>query len=125
MSEAVTIRDSVSDLLTDHGEPVTLRHRVAGIYNPATGSYSGGSVVAAVVSMFVAPYREDLIDGSSILPSDAEGLISPRDLEAAGVTPEAVDAVERGTEKFRVVSVQKQKIATEIIYYSLHLRGAS
>lgn len=105
------------ELIVEFGQAVTVRHRTAGAYDPATGS-AAVTVTDELGSGAVFDYATKQIDGSMIQRGDKYVLLSP-----AGVTaPEPDDRILVGATEYGVVSVNTTSPAGTAVLHTVQIR---
>lgn len=70
------LSDDVAYLLQDFGSDLTLTRSVGGSYDPATGTYAGGTPTTFTIRGVFINYRDDRVDGSVIRAGDRQLLVS-------------------------------------------------
>lgn len=63
-------------LLTKFGQSVTLSRKTGASTNPITGAVTAGTDASVVTTGLIKPYPDNMVDGSRILDSDRELVLS-------------------------------------------------
>lgn len=116
MSLYPLLQAAAARLLTTYGQPMTLRKRTPGAYNPATGA---AAVTQADTTVQGADFAmpEAMIDGTNILRGDRQVLIS-----GGGSVPDAGDLLVAGGVARNIVSVKATAPAGTVVIYELVTR---
>ena len=107
---------TADDILSEFGQPVTIRHTES-VYDPATGSSS--PVLTDTVTVGAKfPYGDRQIDGTLILSNDEHLYVSP--VGVTSIVPG--DRVIIGAATFSVVRVKKTAPACVAVIHELQIR---
>ena len=108
----------VKRLLATHGYDVTLKRvQDGGTYNTTTGIMSGGTTTTETVRGMFINYKEEEVDGTSIVADDRKLI-----LQALGMTmvPDTGDLVD---DEVRILDVRKIQSGAIVIAYICQTRG--
>jgi hypothetical protein len=111
--------DDIADLVDELGATVTFKTESDYAYDPTTGEGTEtlGSTVAVVTPP--EPFRNRLIDGETVKAGDVKTYLPAKDLTFA---PIEGMAVEIGSERWTIVSVETIRTGELVGLYGLHLR---
>ena len=113
-SELATVAD---ELLTEFGQAVTIRHRTAGAYDPATGAVAVTTTDETGRGV-LRDYKTRHIDGTMILRGDKYVLLSP-----VGITaPDTDDRIVIGGVDYAVVSIETEAPAGTALLHTVQIR---
>lgn len=112
------LHKDVQQLMRTHGYTVTFkRPQSGGSYDPATGTVTGGSEISWTGVGVFTNFRDEEVDGTSILTDDRKLLLQAVDLERE---PEVSDTVD---DTVQVINVRKMQSGPTVIAYILQTRG--
>ena len=116
MSFYPALQATASRLLTTYGQPMTLRKRTPGAYNPATGAATVTEVDSTVqAAEFDVP--AGMVDGTNILRGDRQVIMA-----GGGSVPDAGDLLVAGGVARNIVSVKATAPAGTVVIYELVTR---
>lgn len=110
-------------LLRARGSTGTYRKTTGATYDPATRSYSGGSTQTVSVTMAVSPFSEEELEGANISRGDLHGIVAATELEAAGIAPQAGDALDFDGTRYRVTPLETVFLSASPVAYLMQLRA--
>lgn len=103
-------------LLTRFGKSITLVRTTGNSVDPITGVVTVGTDASVVTTGVLKPYPEQLIDGTRILSSDKELVLS---------NEQAVTATDKPTidgENWSIVNIKTIKPANDVVCYFCQVR---
>nr|WP_295383549.1 hypothetical protein [Pseudoxanthomonas sp.] len=113
-TELATVAD---ELLAELGQSVTIRHRTAGAYDPATGSVTVTTSDEAGYGA-VFDYDTKHIDGTMIVRGDKYVLLSP-----VGITaPDTDDRLIIGGVDYAVIGIKTEAPAGTAVLHTVQIR---
>ena len=115
---AMRLHKDVQQLMSTHGYSVTFkRPQSGGSYDPSTGTVTGGTELTWAGTGVFVNFREEEVDGTSILTDDRKLL-----LQAVGLTraPEVGDTID---DTVQVLNVRKLLSGSTVVAYVLQTRG--
>jgi hypothetical protein len=100
------------ELLIEFGQSITLSRETGGSINPITGVVTAGTDVSVVTTGLIKPYPEKMIDGTRILSSDRELVLSNE------AVPLPSDKPIVGGEEWSIVDIKTVSPAgTDVVYF--------
>ena len=101
---------------------VTLCHRAAGSYDPATGIAADPTETQEEASGAMRGFRAVEVDGETVKAGDGRVLLSPATLTSA---PKVEDHVLVGSDRWGIVAVRTFEVSGEVVAYDCHVRRAA
>ena len=112
------LHKDVQQLMRTHGYAVTFkRPQSGGSYDPVTGKVAGGTELTWTGVGVFTNFREEDVDGTSILTDDRKLLLQAVGLERE---PDVGDIVD---DTVQVLNVRKMQSGSTVIAYVLQTRG--
>lgn len=117
MSFYTEMASVANDLLSEYGQPVTLMHHQAGVYDPSLGTVAIANAIETAVGA-VFDYKSSEIDGTLIQRGDKKLLIS-----VTGITePKLNDSVTIGAKTYVIKSINEINPAGTVVMYQCQIR---
>lgn len=120
MSLASDLSSQVLTILTQFGRSVTLRHIVAGTYDPTTGTTTGDTSTDYVLTGALVGYKDYEVNGTSVLAGDRRCFLAAKNMT---VVPNVGDTVIVGTATYSVINFQTQELSGTVLAYALQVRA--
>lgn len=112
------LHKDVQQLMRTHGYTVTFeRPQSGGSYDPTTGTITGGSELTWSGTGVFTNFRDEEVNGTSILTDDRKLLLQAVGLEHE---PEVGDTID---DTVQVLTVRKMQSGATVIAYVLQTRG--
>ena len=100
------------ELLEEFGQSVTLSRETGGSTDPVTGEVTAGTDASVTTTGLIKPYPENMIDGTRILASDRELVLSNEHV------PLPSDKPLIGGEEWAIVGIKTVSPAgTDVVYF--------
>jgi hypothetical protein len=100
------------ELLAEFGQSVTLSRTTGGSIDPVTGAVTAGTDASVITTGLIKPYPDKMIDGTRILASDRELVLSNEQV------PLSTDKPVIGGEEFAIVDIKTVSPAgTDVVYF--------
>lgn len=111
--------EEVLELITEAGRDVKLVKPSGAIYDPVTGTYSGGAANEVTVKAVFTHYKLKDVDGELIRADDKMCLVAASSLAAE---PTTSDKIKEGSMEWAVVSVKVIKPGDVALLYKIQVR---
>ena len=112
------LHKDVQQLMRTHGYTVTFkRPQSGGSYDPTTGTVTGGTELTWTGTGVFTNFRDEEVNGTSILTDDRKLLLQAVGLERE---PEVGDTID---DTVQVLTVRKMQSGSTVIAYVLQTRG--
>ena len=108
--------DTAVNLLTKFGGPITLSRKVGASTNPITGATMGGTDESVVTTGLLKPYPDSMVDGTRILNSDRELVLSNEQ------DPSPTDKPVINGEEWSIISIKTVKPYDTVVAYFCQVR---
>ena len=112
------LRDgSVADIITKFGVAATLVQWTKGAYNVDTRTNAAGTTANIAVTIVIADFRVDEVDGTLIEREDKKFIMG-----GADATPTQNDKIKIGSDQWEVINVVEIKPANVVVAYEIQAR---
>lgn len=116
MSFYGNMADTTVRLLTKFGASVTLQRYTGRSIDPVTGAITAGSDASVVTTGVLRPYPSNMIDGTRILETDRELVITNEQI------PQPTDKPTMDGQEWAIVGITEMNPAGTVIAYKLQVR---